>query len=206
MFAKKPFFLLVFLVLLFGNLLGQESTCKRFKKLSCAEKSWVVFHPFVAKKALQLSLDARTVTAEVKQQKLLKGEGNGDQVDAFRHTYWLALLTLEIGERRARKLGKIHEKGNYQQFKKGKIEDGALPDKISSEMDLFNNELGISIAKTKPTENLNNLVIESIKKGEGKIIKQDQEHHFLDAEGNIIPNEELQGKWENRKVLVGSDD
>ncbi|MGE0561071.1 MAG: hypothetical protein AB7O47_04600 [Flavobacteriales bacterium] len=173
--------------------------------MSCAEKSWVVFHPFVAKKALQLSLDARTVTTEVKQQKLLKGEGNGDQVDAFRHTYWMALLTLEIGERRARKLGKAHEKGNHQQFKKGKTEDGVLPDKIASEMDLFNNELGISIAKTKPNENLKSLVIDRIKKGEGKIIKQDQEYHFLDAEGNIIPSEELKGKWKNRKVLVNSD-
>lgn len=205
MFVKKPFFFLFFFVLLFGNLFGQESVCKQFKKLSCAEKSWVVFHPFVAKKALQLSLDARTVTTEVKQQKLLKGEGNGDQVDAFRHTYWMALLTLEIGERRARKLGKAHEKGNHQQFKKGKTEDGVLPDKIASEMDLFNNELGISIAKTKPNENLKSLVIDRIKKGEGKIIKQDQEYHFLDAEGNIIPSEELKGKWKNRKVLVNSD-
>ncbi|MCB0380309.1 MAG: hypothetical protein KDD24_03570 [Flavobacteriales bacterium] len=205
MFTNKPFFLVLFLMLFFVNLKGQESAFKQFKKLSCAEKSWVVFHPFVAKKALQISMEARKSTAEVKQQKLLKGEGNGDQVDAFRHAYWMALLTFEIGERRARKLGKAHEKGNYQQFKKGKTEDGVLPDKISSEMDLFNNELGIEIAKTITTEKLIELIINKVKSGYAKIIKQDQEHHFLDAEGNIISTEELQGKWENKKVLVNSD-
>lgn len=150
-------------------------------------------------------MEARKTTAEVKQQKLLKGEGNGDQVDAFRHAYWMALLTFEIGERRARKLGKAHEKGNFQQFKKGKTEDGVLPDKISSEMDLFNNELGIEISKTIKTEKLIELIINKVKSGYAKIIKQDQEHHFLDIEGNIIPNEELLDKWENRKVLVSSD-
>jgi len=205
MFTNKPFFLVLFLMLFFVNLKGQESVFKQFATLSCAEKSWVVFHPFVAKKALQISMEARKTTAEVKQQKLLKGEGNGDQVDAFRHAYWMALLTFEIGERRARKLGKAHEKGNHQQFKKGKTEDGVLPDKISSEMDLFNNELGIEIAKTITTEKLIELIINKVKSGYAKIIKQDQEHQFLDNQDKIIPTEELQGKWENRKVLVNSD-
>lgn len=205
MFTNKPFFLVLFLMLFFVNLKGQESVFKQFATLSCAEKSWVVFHPFVAKKALQISMEARKTTAEVKQQKLLKGEGNGDQVDAFRHAYWMALLTFELGERRARKLGKVHEKGNYQQFKKGKTEDGVLPDKISSDMDLFNNELGIEIAKTITTEKLIELIINKVKSGYAKIIKQDQEHQFLDNQDKIIPTEELQGKWENRKVLVNSD-
>ncbi len=217
---------LILLISIFSSgLYGQQTACKNFKKLSCPEKRWVIFHPFVAKKALQLSLEARTVTAEVKQQKLLKGTGNGDQLDAFRHTYWMARLAQEIHWRKAKRLGKAHEKGNYRQFKKGKLEDDVLPDKISSEMDLFNNEVALrqhsdistsSIqAKLNVTKSdkknqvkqtdLRNEVIKWVKEGRCKIIKTDTNGNFLDEQNNIIPAEELKGKWENRKVLVNSD-
>lgn len=197
------------LVLLIGifssGLYGQHSACKNFKKLSCPEKRWVIFHPFVAKKALQLSLEARTVTAELKQQNVLKGIGNGDQLDAFRHTYWMARLAQEIHWRKAKRLGKAHEKGNYQQFKKGKLEDDVLPDKISSEMDFFNNQVGIDLGKSIKGKELKNEVIQIVQEGKCKTIKTDANGNFLDEQNNIIPVEELKGKWENRKVLVNSD-
>ncbi|MBI2281675.1 MAG: hypothetical protein HYU68_13450 [Bacteroidetes bacterium] len=205
MFTKKTNFIILFSVLLYGNMLGQESLCKRFATLSCPEKRWVVFHPFVAKKALQLSLEARTVTAEVKQHQLLNGQGNGDQLDAFRHTYWMARLAQEIHWRKAKRLGKVHEKGNYRQFKKQKLEEDVLPDKISSEMDLFNNEIGIAIGKLNPKTDPKQEVIKWVKEGKCKIMKTDANGNFLDEQNNIIPAEELKGKWENRKVLVNSD-
>ncbi len=186
-------------------LVAQNGSFVQFKKLSCAEKRWVVFHPFVAKKALQLSLEARTVTAEVKQQRILKGTGNGDQIDAFRHTYWMARLAQEIHWRKAKRLGRAHEKGNYRQFKKGKLEDDVLPDKVSSEMDLFNNDVGLDLGKMNRRQELENEVIKLIKEGKCKIIKTDTNGNFLDEQNNIIPAEELKGKWGNRKVLVDSD-
>ena len=175
-------------------------------KLSCPEKWWVVGHPFVAKKALKISEYARAITEEVKENGLLKGEGNGDQLDAFRHTFWMANLTLEIGGRRAKKLGKAHEKGNYQDFKKHQLEDGILPDKVSSEMDLYNNDVGIAIGKQSSSFELKNIVIELVLQGNCKIIKTDKKGNFLDAEGNIIPTENLKGKWENEKCLVSSNE
>lgn len=205
MLVKKHILLVGFFLLFFEFVFAQKTACKNFATLSCAEKQWVVFHPFVAKKAFKISMEARTVATEIKQQNLLKGKGNGDQVDAFRHAYWMALLTFEIGERRARKLGKAHEKGNYQQFKKGKTEDGVLPDKISSEMDLFNNEVGLSLVKMSRVEELINEVIMLVINGKCKVIKTDANSNFIDEQNNMIPNEELQGKWENRKVLVSSD-
>lgn len=184
---------------------AQNSSIGQFRKLTCAEKRWVVFHPFVAKKALQLSLEARTVTAEVKQQKILKGTGNGDHLDAFRHTYWMARLAEEIHWKKAKRLGKAHEKGNYRQFKKGKFEDDILPDKISSEMDLFNNEVGLNLGKIKRGQELKYEVIRLVNEGKCKVIKTDNHGNFLDFQNNIIPKEELNGKWENRKVLVNSN-
>ncbi|MBX2960409.1 MAG: hypothetical protein KF732_10685 [Flavobacteriales bacterium] len=196
---------IVICLVVFSNLLiGQNTTLRQFKKLSCPEKRWVIFHPFVAKKALKVSLEAREITAEIKQQKLLVGTGNGDQIDAFRHAYWMARLAQEIHWRKANRLGKAHEKGNYQQFKKGKLEDDVLPDKISSEMDLFNNKVGLNLGKLNKEKELKNEVLNLVKDGKCKIIKTDAEGNFLDEKNKLIPLEELKGKWETRKVLVDS--
>lgn len=202
---KQALKIMLLLVVFSNVLVGQNSSVGQFRKLSCAEKRWVFFHPFVAKKALKVSLEARTITAELKQQNVLKGIGNGDQLDAFRHAYWMARLAQEIHWRKAKRLGKAHEKGNYRQFKKGKLEDDVLPDKISSEMDFFNNQVGIDLGKLNRGQELKNGVIKLIKEGKCKIIKIDANGNFLDEQNNIIPIEELKGKWENRKVLVNSD-
>jgi hypothetical protein len=184
---------------------AQDSAFKSFKEISCAEKWWVITHPFVAKKALKISQLARIKTDSIQQKNILNGTGNGDQVDAFRHTFWMAKLTQAIGSKKARKLGVAHEKGNKRDFKKGNKEEGSLPDKISSEMDLFNNTVGIAIGKERP-ENLVQFVIEEVKKGNCKIIKKDTLGNFLDCDGNIIPTESLKGKWENTKCLVKSNE
>ena len=202
---KQAFKIMLLLVVFSNVLVGQNSSVGQFKKLSCPEKRWVFFHPFVAKKALKVSLEARKITAELKQQNVLKGTGNSDQLDAFRHTYWMARLAQEIHWRKAKRLGKAHEKGNYRQFKKGKLEDDVLPDKISSEMDFFNNQVGIDLGKSMKGKELKNEVIQIVQEGKCKIIKTDANGNFLDEQNNIIPAEELKGKWENRKVLVNSD-
>jgi hypothetical protein len=184
---------------------GQKSNFKKFKKLSCPEKCWVFWHPFVAKKAMEISEYSREITQEVKQEKQLEGEGNGDQLDAFRHTFWMANLTQQIGWRKARKLGEAHEKGNYKEYKKRKLEDGVLPDKISSEMDLFNNEVGIELGKKNTESILKTLVIEAVLLGKCRMIKKDTIGNYLDCENNIIPVESLKGKWENEKCLTSSN-
>jgi hypothetical protein len=194
-----------FLVLFFGAS-AQESNLKKFRQLSGPEKCWVVFHPFVAKKTLKISNKTRSITKEIQLKKVLKGNGNGGQIDAFRHTFWMAKLTQEIGKRRARSLGKKHEKGNYKDYKKRRLEDGVIPDKISSEMDLFNNEIGIKIGGKSDGLELKNIVVEAVLKGKCKIIKKDINENLLDCEGNAIPLESLKGKWENNKCLVWSDD
>lgn len=190
---------------MFLSLVAQESKMKKFKQLSAPEKCWVLFHSFVAKKALIIAEEARKITAEIKKDKLLKGNGNGGQIDAFRHTYWMARLTQQIGWRRAKSLGKAHEKGNFKDYKKHRIEDGVVPDKVSSDMDLFNNDVGIKIGKMTDTFEFKYIVIDAVKEGRCKIIKIDKNGNFLDIEENIIPIELLKGKWENEKCLVKSD-
>jgi len=114
-------------------------------------------------------------------------------------------LSQEIGAKKARRLGKAHEKGNYKAFKKNKKEDGEIPDKISSDMDLFNNEIGIAIADTLTATNVKKVVISVVQSGKCKIIKKDQQGNYLTCSGSIIQQEELIGKWKNDKCLVNSN-
>lgn len=64
------------------------------------------------------------------------GGGDNDESDAFRHSYWMALLTKSQGETAAREVGERHEYGN-DHTKQGI-------------MDLHNNEWGIQFAKNNP--------------------------------------------------------
>jgi len=142
----------------------------------------------------------------MKKDTILIGTGNAQQIDAFRHTYWMALLTQEIGWRKAKKLGLAHEKGNYKDYKKHRNEDGVIPDKISSDMDLYNNTVGIEIGKKTNQLGFAEQIILAIKAGKCKIIKMDVSGNYLDCDGNIIAPETLKGKWENNKCLTNSDE
>lgn len=200
----KWIFLFLFLVS-FLIVDGQENTKIRFQEVSVAEKWWVIKHPFVAKKAIRISVEARLATKEIIESKILKGVGSGDQVDAFRHAFWMARLTQEIGGRKANSLGKAHEKGNYRQYKKRRKEDGSLPDKISSEMDFYNNAVGVRLGEKTSFLGLKEIIVETVLKGNCKIIKKDRQGNFLDCDGNIIEEEGLVGRWENLKCLVDSN-
>lgn len=209
MISGKKIFLLLFTFMFQMIALGQNtSKIKSFKKLSCPEKLWVVTHPFIAKKAFHITQIAQKETKKVMAENLHDKEVSGGQADAFRHAFWMALLVQEISARKANKLGKAHEKGNYRDFKKNRLEEEEVPDKISSEMDLWNNQAGILIGEKhcgSDKEQLKQFVIKAIRNGEMKIIKKDDEGNFLDRDGKIISLESILGKWENNKVLVPSD-
>lgn len=184
-----------------------QSLRKKFSKLSRPEKCWVIFHPFKAKKAFQISLEARRVSDSIQKTNLLDRDSNGGQVDAFRHCYWMATLAQKIGKCSAKSLGKAHEKGNYRQYKKGTLEEGTLPDHKSSMMDLKNNEIGIEIYKNnkKATKKeLLLLIIKKIKEGNLQILKKDEKGNYLDCKGSLLTTNEYYGKWENSKCLTPS--
>lgn len=185
-----------------------QSKISSFKNLSTPEKFWVVFHPFKAKKAFDISNDAVKTTDSICKVNILDNDKNGGQADAFKHSFWIATLTQNINKRAAIKLGEAHEKGNYKTFKKGKLEDGYHPDKLSSEMDLYNNEIGANIG----AENLDKeksllivILIEEIKDGKMKILKKDELGNFLNCKGVVIPMDSLIGTWENEKCLIPSN-
>lgn len=196
------------LITLFSiNSVNAQSALKQFFKLPRPEKCWVITHPFKAKRALNISLEARFKADSIAKTTILDGDKNGGQVDAFRHSYWQARLTQTIGKRASYRLGKAHEKANYIYYKRNKYEDGSIPDKISSDMDLFNNNIGISTTsenKHLSKTEIELLLISRIKKGELRIISKNKNGNFLSCDGVVIEKESLIGKWENNKCLINS--
>jgi hypothetical protein len=202
---KKIFLTVLFLISI--NIFSQ-SDVKRFFKLSAPLKAWVIFHPFKAKKSYKISLETNKVSDSIAKTNLLDKDKAGGQVDAFRHAYWMMRLKQEIGEKAARSLGKTHEKDNYITFKRNRKEDGVVPDKISSDMDLFNNNVGLQlIAKRSKLlkKEIINRIIEAIEKGKFKIVKKNNEGQFLNCSGEKISKKEVIGKWENDKCLTKSN-
>lgn len=198
---------LVFL-LLCSFFAHSQSDLKKFLLLSAPKKTWVLKHPFIAKKALEISLEAKRISDSIAKTPLLDGDASGGQVDAFRHAYWMARLQQEIGKSAAKSLGKAHEKDNYLMFKNHQKEEEYLPDEISSKMDLYNNEIGLTLSSKKttiPKKGLIFRVVNAIQQGKMKIIKKDTKGRFLTCEGKIIPQESLKNKWKNNKCLVNSN-
>lgn len=198
----------IWIILLFISLNGySQSIFSIFFDLSSPEKCWVVFHPFKAKKAYQVSKEVLKITDSIRNQNSIGKDINGGKLDAFKHSFWIAKLSEEIGKKSALSLGEAHEKGNYQTYKKDQKEDGYVPDKISSEMDLYNNNIGAKIAAENNHSIQNDLVkiiLDEINLGKMKILKKDTLGNFLTCEGVIIPKDSLKGKWENNKCLIYS--
>jgi hypothetical protein len=199
---------LIFYCFLFSFQAFSQSNWQKFKKLSCSEKTWVVFHVFKAKKAFEISEEAQRVADSVAKTPLLDGDKSGGQVDAFRHAYWMARLRQEIGENAALRLGKAHEKSNYQQYKKSQLEDGENPDEASSKMDIFNNAVGVTYTEKGipyPKNGLIYRIVNGILAGDYKVIKKNQKRNYLTCDDIPISQKELKGKWANNKCLINSN-
>lgn len=179
-----------------------------FNKLGREEKLWVILHPFSAGEAYEISMHVEDLSNKMKDSAKLDADLSGGKLDAFRHAYWMALLTKHIGPKRARWLGNAHERKNRRDFENNRTEEGFVPDKVSVMMDLFNNEVGIQIGKDFKDfsdEALKEKVLQYIEKGNMLVVKKDRKANSLDAAGELIPNENWEGKWENDRVLVPSD-
>ncbi len=179
-----------------------------FKRLTPPEKHWVIFHLFIAKKTYKISIKAKNIADSLATDTNFDGDKSGGQVDALRHALWMAMLSQKYYWRKVYKLGIAHEKGNYYQYKKHKTEDGTLPDKISSDMDLLNNDAGRQIGLDNRKASVDSLIViikQEIKSGNLWIIKKNKNGEFLDQYDKIISKEILKGKWENNKCLVKSN-
>ena len=169
--------------------------------ISFREALWAITHPFIAPKVHKITKEALKTTKKIGEENILS-DVNGGKLDAFKHAYWMALLSQEIKESKARRLGEIHEYVNYISYKRGKSNQ----DSLASAMDLLNNEAGINIGKNNKftsTNQLINLVICDIKDGNMYIISKDSLGNYLDCDNKIIDLSK-EKKWHKRKCLISS--
>jgi hypothetical protein len=204
---KLTSFLLYILALLLPISISAQT--KSFHNLSKYEKHWAIWHPFASVKLKNHQAEMYVVYKEVKQQRLLDTFENGGKLDAFRHTFAMAYFSKFVAAKKLRKLGKAHEKANYQQFLHHLLdEDGELSDSLSSIMDLKNNDIALSLAnevKKLSAEEIKQKIIGLIKKGSVFIMKRNVQGLYLDCNNQIIPPEKIKGIWNMPKCLIKSD-
>jgi hypothetical protein len=201
------FLLFIFLFHINSPAFSQVKKTKHSRHISRPEVWWIAGHIFIAHKSWRITKEALTATRELINSKELDNDGQGGQLDAFRHSFWMASLAQKINPRKAQKLGIAHEKGNYIDFKRKRTEDGILPDKISSAMDLFNNEKGVQLGynnRTLSTDSLKVLVIREIKEGKMIIMYKDSLRNYLRCDDTKIQLSDYQNQWNIPKCLVPS--
>ena len=206
---SRILFQVILLLACFSVYSQEKSRLDHFRDLSRPEKWWVLTHPFSASRALEISLHARKVSEKLSQNPFLDADGRGGQIDAFRHAYWMALLTQELNARRAWRLGYDHEKGNKLDHLNNKGTTSRwLPTEKDCTMDMFNNDAGIAIGLKYPDatrEEMKNIIISKLLKGHFIILKKDDHGYLLDCAGNKINRDHYFHSWENPVCLVPSD-
>jgi hypothetical protein len=171
------------------------------------ELLWAMAHPVAAIRVKQISRQCDQQNRQNPATLFLDSFSAGGQADAYRHCFYMAAYAQKIKVQKLRKLGEAHERTNYEQFLRAVPEDGAVPDSLSSVMDLMNNELGFRIGSQHPEmplDALQRLVIRSIQQGEAVIMKRDRSGLYLTCEGAPIHPGLYTGRWNIPKCLVSS--
>lgn len=180
-----------------------------YNALSKAEQHWVLRHPIAAFRTHKLAEKAQAAAQEIKSDPDMDNDLNGGMADAFKHTLWMALTAQKIGHDKAVSLGIAHEEGNRMEFENNPNRDnGLIQDKIMSEMDLFNNEIGATLGAENSKVSfdvLEFLVKDAVIKGRCRKIKKKDNSQYLDIEGNVIDINKYKGVWEIPKVLIPSN-
>jgi hypothetical protein len=200
--------LFLLLSLQFSTLQAQ-SFLKKFAKISRPEKCWAFAHPFVAPKALKITIGSYAITDSIKRSGIIGADNSGGKLDAFKHAFWMASVSAAIGARKALKLGVAHEKGNERQFKRHQLEDAALPDSISSVMDLHNNKKGAGVVEPSQkysVQQLQEKIMQLLMQGQLVCIKKDQQGNYLTCTGEPLDLQQWRGKWSIPKCLIPSNE
>lgn len=192
-------------MLAFDSCCLQAQPLAAYRRLSKAERHWVIGHCFVAKRAYRISLEARDKAAKVEADSRLDHDKDGGEVDAFRHAYWMARLTQAIGKKKALKLGDAHERGNYLDYLEGRTEEIHLPDSMSSVMDRWNNCLGATIGegcRSFTQEQLQERIIDEIMHGRARKLRKNTSGELLDCAGNRL--DRAQRIWRKETCLIAT--
>ena len=194
----------IFLLTLLSILkISAQDFQKVFESMSFKDKVWVIKNYDCVLQVMDISMEVMQVMDSLDKEKYLGGNSEGGKFDAMRHIFWMWSLTNEVGEECSRKLGQIYENyGEYVFYTK----ELSGYDSVVKQIDLFKNELGISLSQRQISKELIFREIEEIlNRGEAKVIKKNQNGESLDVKDEIILENEWKSNWNNRRVLVNSN-
>jgi len=198
---KYGILLMISVLLLLLPAISQASNTQSVK-ISGPEFMWAMAHPFIAAKARKMTKYAMHITDSLENAHVLH-DRSGGQLDAFKHAFWMAVLSQEFKPKKVYKLGLAHERFNFRQVKKAK----GGGDKAASDMDLWNNKVGIDMGyvnRNISKDSLISLIVSAVKSGKMRIIKKNSRGDSLDKNNQLIDNSTLK-TWENPRCLVASD-
>lgn len=198
------------LILLFVAAQVAAQPVRSFGGARGPELRWTLAHPKAGKIGWHCAQRARFLTDSLEKAGVLT-DGNGGQLDAFRHACWMALMVQHTSPMRAEQLGRAHEKSNYKDFRRHRYEDGAAPDSMATVMDLYNNSTGIAIGlawkngapATRGT--LVNRLLNAVWNGQLRILKKDANGNYLTCSNAKITLTEYHNRWSIPKCLVPSN-
>lgn len=181
---------------------------KSYNRLSKPEQQWVRRYPIAAFRTHNLADSAKKEAIRRIKDPDLDGDIEGGMVDAFKHTFWMALTAQKIGAEKAILLGKAHEDANKIEFDNNPRRKGITQDSIASRMDMLNNIEGARIGETYPNMPYQELIIivkQAVVDGKCWKIKKKNIKTYLDSSDNIINIHDYDNKWAIPKVLVRSN-
>ena len=204
-FLCKPLILLLLLMALFACESPAQSKFQRFLQLPRPMRNWTLGHLAIANRVWKVSNRALALTDSMRRSPELDADFDGGKLDAFRHGIWMALLVQEIPWKKAARLGKAYERGNYLDFKRGRMEDGAFQDIASASMDLTNNSSGREIGLNNPQASEAELiewVLHGIRLGDFVMVLKDSIGNSIRPNGEIIHIDPTSPRWENGRSVV----
>jgi RHS repeat-associated protein len=119
-------------------------------------------------------------------------QGKGDESDAFRHAFWQATNTQDVGESFTRKWSDAHEYGTPTNEIKTDLY-----------MDIHNNDVGIEIGKANPKatpEQLRDIILDRISKGDLLIINSNDK--LIKSDGNGLKTSEIRQYDKAHKIAT----
>jgi hypothetical protein len=168
---------------------------------------WALGHPFAALKVKKVYKKASRLFDQNELKVKLDPYSSGGKLDAFRHVFYFAAFAQKIKPKKVLKLGRAHEKTNYLDFKRGKVEDELIADSLSCLMDLLNNEVGVRLGRENKDislEELKQKVLDLILIKDGAYhILRDKEGRFIDCNNKVIDMSAYKGKWYIPKCIAG---
>lgn len=166
-----------------------NSNVNKWNELNNKEKNIVRWDPQFYK---AFDIEKNANLAYSMTEATFEKQGKGDESDAFRHAFWQAKNTQDVGEDFTRKWSDAHEYGTPTNEVKTDLY-----------MDVHNNDVGIEIGKANPKatpEELRDIILNRISKGDLLIINSINK--LIKSDGSGLKSSEIRQYNSSKKIAA----